>query len=85
MDPAYFQCHSILPEWIRLYYLMASGLALLCFQRAILYKGDTMLQKTFTKDLMTGKKSKNIGQRNKYYVKGSHLAIVPTEVFDKVQ
>jgi len=49
------------------------------------YKGDTMLQKTFTEDFMTGKKSKNIGQRNRYYVKDSHPAIVSSEVFDKVQ
>jgi site-specific DNA recombinase len=49
------------------------------------YKGDTLLQKTFTEDFMTGKKRKNIGQRNQYYVKGSHPAIVSAEVFDKVQ
>lgn len=49
------------------------------------YRGDTMLQKTFTGDFMTGKKSKNIGQRNRYYVKDSHPAIVSAEVFDKVQ
>jgi Recombinase. len=49
------------------------------------YKGDTMLQKTFTEDFMTGKKSKNIGQHNRYYVKDSHPAIVFAEVFDKVQ
>ncbi|NJD04585.1 MAG: recombinase family protein [Ruminiclostridium sp.] len=49
------------------------------------YKGDTMLQKTFTEDFMTGKKSKNIGQRNRYYVKDSHPAIISAEVFDKVQ
>ena len=49
------------------------------------YKGDTMLQKTFTEDFMTGKKSKNDGQRNRYYVKDSHPAIVSSEVFDKVQ
>jgi len=49
------------------------------------YKGDTMLQKTFTEDFMTGKKRRNDGQRNKYYVKDSHLAIVSVEVFDKVQ
>jgi len=49
------------------------------------YKGDTMLQKTFTEDFMTGKRSKNIGQRNRYYVKDSHPAIVSAEVFDKVQ
>ena len=49
------------------------------------YKGDTMLQKTFTEDFMTGKKRRNDGQRNKYYVKDSHPAIVSAEVFDKVQ
>ena len=49
------------------------------------YKGDTMLQKTFTEDFMTGKKRKNDGQRNKYYIKDSHPAIVPAEVFDRVQ
>jgi len=40
------------------------------------YKGETMLQKTFTEDFMTGKKVKNIGQRSRYYVKDSHQAIV---------
>lgn len=49
------------------------------------YKGDTMLQKTFIEDFMIGKKRRNDGQRNKYYVKDSHPAIVSTEVFDKVQ
>lgn len=49
------------------------------------YRGDTMLQKIFTEDFMTGKKSKNIGQRNKYYVKDSHPAIISAEMFDKVQ
>lgn len=44
-----------------------------------------MLQKTFTEDFLTGKKSKNIGQRSRYYVKDSHPAIVSAEVFDKVQ
>ena len=34
---------------------------------------------------MTGKKCKNIGQRNRYYVRDRHLAIVSAEVFDKVQ
>ena len=33
------------------------------------YTGDTMLQKTFTEDFMTRKKSKNTGQRSQYYVK----------------
>jgi site-specific DNA recombinase len=49
------------------------------------YKGDTMLQKTYTEDFMTGKKVRNVGQRNRYYVRNSHPAIVSGEVFDKVQ
>lgn len=49
------------------------------------YKGDTMLQKTYTEDFMTGKKAKNVGQRNRYYVRNSHPAIVSDEVFDEVQ
>jgi hypothetical protein len=39
------------------------------------YMGDTMLQKTFTEDFMTSMKVKNVGQRNRYYVKDSHPAI----------
>ena len=49
------------------------------------YKGDTMRQKTFTEDFMIGKKIKNMGQRNRYYVTDSHPAIVSAEIFDKVQ
>lgn len=49
------------------------------------YKGDTMLQKTVTEDFMTGKKIKNTGQQNRYYIKDSHPAIVSAEVFDKIQ
>lgn len=49
------------------------------------YKGDAMLQKTYTEDFMTGKKARNVGQRNRYYVRNSHQAIVSGEVFDKVQ
>ena len=49
------------------------------------YKGDSLLQKTFTEDFMTGKKRRNDGQRNKYYVKDSHPAIISAEVYDKVQ
>ncbi len=44
-----------------------------------------MLQKTFTEDFMTGKKRRNDGQHNKYYVKNSHPAIISAEVFNMVQ
>lgn len=49
------------------------------------YKGDTLLQKTYTEDFMTGRKVKNTGQRTKYFVSESHPAIVAAEIFDKVQ
>ncbi|MGF7057905.1 recombinase family protein [Brassicibacter mesophilus] len=49
------------------------------------YKGDSLLQKTYTEDFITGKKSKNVGQRERYYITNSHLAIIIVEVFDKVQ
>ncbi len=49
------------------------------------YKGDALLQKTYTEDFITGKKSKNSGQRERYYITNSHPAIITVEVFDKVQ
>jgi site-specific DNA recombinase len=49
------------------------------------YKGDTLLQKTFTEDFVVGKKVKNTGQRTQYFVSESHPAIVTAEVFDRVQ
>ena len=49
------------------------------------YKGDMMLQKTFTEDYLNGIRKKNIGQRTRYYVKGSHPVIISPEIFDKVQ
>ncbi len=49
------------------------------------YKGDSLLQKTYTEDFITGRKSKNAGQRDRYYITNSHPAIITAEVFDKVQ
>ena len=34
---------------------------------------------------MEGVRKKNVGQRTRYYVKGSHPAIISSEIFDKVQ
>lgn len=49
------------------------------------YKGDAMLQKTFTVDFLTKKKKVNEGEIPQYYVENSHPAIVTQEVFDLVQ
>ena len=49
------------------------------------YKGDALLQKTFTPDYLTKKTKKNDGQIPQYYVENSHPAIITSEVFDAVQ
>lgn len=49
------------------------------------YKGDSLLQKTYTKDYINGIREKNKGQRAQYYVKNSHLAIIDSTTFDEVQ
>ncbi|HEY8890767.1 MAG TPA: recombinase family protein [Clostridium sp.] len=49
------------------------------------YKGDAILQKTFTVDFLTKKKKINKGEIPQYYVKNRHPAIITPEVFDLVQ
>jgi len=49
------------------------------------YKGDAILQKTFTVDFLTKKKKINEGEVPQYYVENSHPAIIAPEVFDLVQ
>ncbi|TDT50755.1 recombinase family protein [Fonticella tunisiensis] len=49
------------------------------------YKGDAILQKTFTVDFLTKKIKRNEGEVPQYYVENSHPAIISPEVFDLVQ
>jgi len=49
------------------------------------YKGDAILQKSFTVDFLTKKKKTNEGEIPQYYVENSHPAIITPEVFDLVQ
>ena len=49
------------------------------------YKGDALLQKSFTVDFLTKKMKKNEGEVPQYYVEGSHPAIIDPEVFEQVQ
>ncbi|MEF9624247.1 recombinase family protein [Streptococcus dysgalactiae] len=49
------------------------------------YKGDALLQKTFTIDFLTKKKNINRGELPQYYVENNHEAIVDRETFDAVQ
>lgn len=49
------------------------------------YKGDAILQKSFTVGFLTKKKKINEGEIPQYYVENSHPAIITPEVFDLVQ
>ena len=49
------------------------------------YKGDAVLQKTFTVDFLTKKRKINEGEVQQYYVENSHPAIIPPETYDLVQ
>ncbi len=49
------------------------------------YKGDALLQKSFTVDFLTKKHKKNEGEIPQYYVEGNHEAIIPPEVHDMAQ
>lgn len=49
------------------------------------YKGDALLQKTYTADFLTKSVRKNQGQVPQYYIKNSHPAIIDPETFELVQ
>ena len=49
------------------------------------YKGDALLQKTYTESFLTHKHVKNDGEVPQYYVKDSHEAIISPEEWDLVQ
>ena len=49
------------------------------------YMGDALLQKTYTVDFLTKKRVKNNGIVPQYYIEDNHEAIIPKELFYKVQ
>ncbi len=49
------------------------------------YKGDALLQKTYTVDFLTKKRVQNTGQIPRYYVEESHPAIIPKDMWEAVQ
>lgn len=49
------------------------------------YMGDALLQKTYTVDFLKKKRVKNNGDIPQYYVEDDHEAIIPKELFMKVQ
>lgn len=49
------------------------------------YKGDALLQKSFTVNFLTKEKKQNEGEAPQYYVENDHEAIISPQVFDWVQ
>lgn len=49
------------------------------------YKGDALLQKSYTVDFLTKEKKKNEGEIPQYYVTGNHEPIIEPGTFDRVQ
>lgn len=49
------------------------------------YIGDALLQKTYTVSILEKKRVKNDGIAPQYYVENSHEAIIPKEIFMRVQ
>lgn len=49
------------------------------------YKGDALLQKTYTVDFLSHEIRKNHGERKQWYIKDSHDAIISPKTFAKVQ
>lgn len=48
------------------------------------YTGDVLLQKTFVKDVLTGKQFKNRGELERYLIQQHHPMIVSRELFERV-
>ncbi|WP_291352817.1 recombinase family protein [Desulfosporosinus sp.] len=49
------------------------------------YKGDALLQKTYTVDFLSKKRAENDGDVPQYYVENSHPAIIDKETWEAVQ
>ncbi len=49
------------------------------------YVGDVLMQKSFTEDFLTGKRKKNEGELNMYFIESDHEAIIIREEFEDVQ
>lgn len=49
------------------------------------YKGDVLLQKTFSSDFLTKKRIKNTGQLPSYYLKDHHEPIISRELWECAQ
>jgi len=49
------------------------------------YKGDVILQKTYTPDHLTKMKKKNKGEVDSFYINDNHSPIVTKDIWERVQ
>ena len=49
------------------------------------YAGNALLQKTFTTDCISKTVKKNTGELPQYYIKDNHPAIIPRDIYQRVQ
>lgn len=49
------------------------------------YKGDAILQKSYTADFLTKKRNKNLGELQSYYIEDDHEAIIDKDIWECVQ
>lgn len=49
------------------------------------YKGDALLQKTYSTSFLTKKRKKNNGEVQQYYIENGHPAIISKSLFEQVQ
>ncbi len=71
------------PKWNDLYNWHPSNIQQILTNEK--YKGDALLQKTYTVDFLNKKRAVNDGEVPKYYVKHSHPAIIESDVWEAVQ
>lgn len=72
-----------IPGWNGKVNWMASTIEKMLYNEK--YKGDALLQKTFTENYLTKKRSKNEGQLAQYYVEANHQPIVEPGIWEAVQ
>lgn len=49
------------------------------------YVGDVLMQKSFTEDFLTGKRKKNEGELDMFFIENDHEAFISRKLFACVQ
>ena len=49
------------------------------------YVGDVIMQKSFTENSLTGKRKKNNGELDMYFIENNHEPIISRDIFERVK